>query len=359
MLEHYNPLCWQSLLHGTISFLITSIGLFAIQRSNAKTLSLLFIESPKSPTGARLLGGLAISVGMLISISVFLLHKNLLPPKEFSLITSFIVSAIIISMAGYIDDKFEVRAHHKLIFQLISVSILTVQAAHFLGDKNFLTPYLAITFVGFLIVNGTNLLDGLDTLAIKTSFVTSVAFIYLGYLTHSPLTILISISTIAALYAFYFYNRSPAKIYLGEIGGSYLGLVFTAQIILCYQHLRINNIAASAISLILIAVSFPICELGISFLRRVYFKKSPFKGDKLHLHYIIKTKQNVSSNFVTNIMAFTYACTIIIGFTIAQFVSSIFAAVLVNVCFVIIYITYCYSHWSKSHGINSNAIAQF
>jgi len=354
MLNQYGQLITFSLTIASISFTIAAVCLVLIHNSSAKFLSFLFVESPKSPTGARLLGGLAISMGLIASSAVLLiLNSHFFSNKESSVILPFIISAAIITAAGYIDDKFEIRARHKLFFQLISVSFLTFQSAHFLGNKNLITAYLIVTFVGFLLVNGSNLLDGLDTLAIKLSLVTSSAFIYLGFYSSSVLTILLSMSTIGGLTAFYFYNRAPAKIYLGEIGGSLIGLIFTAQTILCYQNLRTMQVSISAMSLILIAISLPICELGVSFLRRIYFNKSPFKGDKLHLHYVIKTKSKLSANGVTNLMALGNLGILTLGFFLAHITSPVIAIVLVNTLYCAIYVGYCKSEWTKGQDSNS------
>lgn len=354
MLNHYGQLFTFSLTTACISFTIAAVFLVLIHHSSAKFLSFLFVESPKSPTGARLLGGLAISMGMITSAAALLiLNDNFFSNKESTLILPFIVSAAIITAAGYIDDKFEIRARHKLLLQLISVSFLTFQSAQFLGNKNLITAYLIVTFVGFLLVNGTNLLDGLDTLAIKLSVVISGAFIYLGVYSGSTLTIILSLATMGGLSAFYFYNRAPAKIYMGEIGGSLIGLIFTAQTILCYQNLRTMQVSLSAMSLILIAISLPICELGISFLRRIYFNKSPFKGDKLHLHYVIKTKSKLSANGVTNVMAFGNLCILAVGFYLANITSPVIAIVFVNALYCAVYVGYCKSVWTKGQNTNS------
>lgn len=354
MLNHYSQLITFSLTTLCISFAIAALCLVLIHKSSRSFLSYLFVESPKSPTGARLLGGLAISMGIIASSSIiFFLNKNFLPGKESSLILPFIVSAAIITAAGYVDDKFEIRARYKLLLQLISVSFLTFQSAQFLGNKHVMAAYIIVTLVGFLLVNGSNLLDGLDTLAIKLSLVTSGAFIYLGFYSGSSFTILLSMATFGGLGAFYFYNRAPAKIYLGEIGGSLIGLIFTAQTILCYQNLRTMQVSLSAMSLILIAISLPICELGVSFLRRIYFNKSPFKGDKLHLHYVIKTKSRLSANSVTNVMALGNLSILISGFFLAHVTSPVIAIVIVNALYCAIYVGYCKSEWIKGQDSKS------
>lgn len=211
-------------------------------------------------------------------------------------------------------------------------------------------PAIAIaTVVGFLLINGSNLLDGLDTLSIKLGIITSLAFMFLGYYTESLLCIQLSVATIAALSSFYYFNRPPAKIYMGEIGSCLLGLIYTAQVVLCYSHLRNRTLGEDAISAILIPAALPICELGISFLRRIYFGKTPFSGDKLHFHYIFKSRKNHTVNKTTNIIALGSMLIISLGYLVMIKFSPVagFFTTLLSYCGI--YIGYCYKDWVRNY----------
>ena len=268
---------------------------------------------------------------------------------EKSFIYAMIFSAVCISIYGYIDDKYEARARYKILLQFFSLSFLIFYAGDLLASKNHTNIAITIaTILGFLLVNGSNLLDGLDTLSIKIGSITSLAFIALGVYSDSALCIQLSVATITALGVFYFYNKPPAKMYMGEIGSCLLGLIYTAQSILCYSTLKTRMLGLDALSLILMVASLPICELGISFLRRIYFGKSPFNGDKLHFHYIIKLKEDFSIQNITNIFALGNLIIITLGYIVMLTVSPFAGLLTVNSLYCGIYISYCQKEWIKN-----------
>ena len=47
-------------------------------------------------------------------------------------------------------------------------------------------------------------------------------------------------------------------------------------------------------------------EVGISFMRRIYNGKSPFIGDRFHLHHIFRNYYNLSVPATTYLLSFSY-----------------------------------------------------
>jgi hypothetical protein len=103
-----------------------------------------------------------------------------------------------------------------------------------------------------------------------------------------------------------------------------------------------------ALSLILMACSVPLCELGISFLRRIYTKKSPFRGDKLHLHNILKSKYKFSASKTSSCMAITSTIILSSGFILAIFFHPFIALVLVTTAIIYFYISACLEEWQSN-----------
>jgi UDP-N-acetylmuramyl pentapeptide phosphotransferase/UDP-N-acetylglucosamine-1-phosphate transferase len=182
-------------------------------------------------------------------------------------------------------------------------------------------------------------------MTIKLGIITSLAFIYLGIKAESAPVIFISTSTTGALIAFYFYNREPAKIYMGEIGGSVVGFLFYAQAALAYQDLTHFGNAYKSISWVIIACSLPLCELGISFLRRLAMNKSPFRGDKLHLHHILKAKYKLSASRTSTVMALFYGTTFFTSYLVGKYTTPQIGASLSIITIVSFYLKICYKDW--------------
>jgi UDP-GlcNAc:undecaprenyl-phosphate GlcNAc-1-phosphate transferase len=249
--------------------------------------------SQKSTTGAILLGGLPLSIGMFTAILI---------NYGFSLkLLMWLIPAALLVLVGYLDDVFEIRARVKLVFQLLAVVSfgLIFTSIH----NSDLVTFALIVFFGFGAMNGANLLDGIDTFSIKylgtilaaTSF---VSFVY-GF---QPLSIF-TMMCAAPLFAFYFFNKSPSKVHLGEIGGGIIGLNL---LFICSElYMSLNTIKPTVFDLEAFAFAFafmhlPMTELGISLVRRVLNKKSPFCGDKLHLHSLLVDREGMNASQASN-----------------------------------------------------------
>lgn len=354
MLNGFSHIHWTSLFVIVQSCLVAWIVLKIICRSNQQFLSFLYISSGKSSTNARLLGGLAISASLASTISSFLFFNTQILSKIESLtLISALVSILLVTIYGYVDDKFEVRVRFKLTLQVASISSFAYFNAYNISPSHPVLGFFASTILGLALLNGTNLLDGLDTLSVKLGLVSSLAFLYLGIIANSPATILLSVILISALSVFYFFNREPAKIYMGEIGGSIIGLTYYFQSSMCFSELKTHMGIPQALALVLIACSFPIIELAISFMRRVISRRTPFRGDRLHLHYIIKNKYKLSANSTSNRMGALGAFIVAAGFLLASTIGSIPALVLTTAFTLHIYLWICLNEW-RSHYANRN-----
>ena len=326
--------------------IITFIVLKIICLAKPNTFRFLYISSGKSATNARLLGGLSISLSFISSIAFLLYqHPTQLSLSEKSTLLSALASILLVTLYGYVDDRFEVRVRLKLSLQLTSVLSFSLLNAHNILPNHQGATFLISSIVGLALINGTNLLDGLDTLSVKLGICASIAFIYLGIISNSNATVFLSIILISALTVFYFFNREPAKIYMGEIGGSIIGLIFYIQSSLCISMLNSRFAVSKALPLVLIAGYLPICELGISFLRRIISKKSPFRGDKLHLHYIIKSKYHLSASQTSSLMAISSFTILCFGFIISSYFNPLMALVSVLLLTILSYLWICLREW--------------
>lgn len=342
-----------------LSTLVSWIFLKLICYSNQNFLSFIYISSGKSSTNARLLGGLAVSASSVSTIaSLLIFYSNSLSQSETRIFIAALISILFVTLYGYIDDKFEVRVRFKLSLQFIAV----LSFAYFSSSNishNYPTSAFIFSFIfGLALINGTNLLDGLDTLSIKLGIPTSLAFLYLGVIANSSATIYLSVILISALIMFYFFNREPAKVYMGEIGGSIIGLIYYIQASICLSELRNQMSFSSAFALVSIAGLFPIFELGISFLRRILSKKSPFVGDRLHLHYVIKNKYRLTASEVSTRMGISSAIILSFGFLLANSYNSILAVTFVIMATAQCYLWVCMDEW-RSINLGKNIHSAF
>ncbi len=172
---------------------------------------------------------------------------------------------------GVSDDRFGLPATARFAAQLgIGAIIAATQPVHLPAWVG--VPLVIVASV--LLINGFNLLDGLDMLAAGVAAVASVGF---AVLLSGPARLL-AISLTGALVAFLWYNRPPARIYLGD-GGSYL-IGTSMTVLLCYAWGDGVAGATGVIALAFLAV--PVAEVACAIVRRRRSRRSLLAGDRAH-----------------------------------------------------------------------------
>jgi UDP-GlcNAc:undecaprenyl-phosphate GlcNAc-1-phosphate transferase len=172
---------------------------------------------------------------------------------------------------GVADDRFGLPAPLRLAAQLgIGAIIAAIVPLHLPGWIG--APLVVAASV--VLINGLNLLDGLDMLAAGAGGAAAVGF---AVVTHGPARLLAA-SLAGALAAFLCYNRPPARIYLGD-GGSYL-LGAAMTVLLAYAWGTGVAVSTGVIALALLAV--PVAEVLCAIVRRRRSGRPLLAGDRAH-----------------------------------------------------------------------------
>lgn len=345
---------------GTLLF----TSLYFISHSPFNSLKKIFyIPARKSITNAVQLGGLPLSLAIITGIVQIFNHKyfnSFFSDFDHYSIKYWLISSCVIVFYGYLDDRFELRPMVKLMLQIFSICLFAVLESRVLFPKWGALAFVVISFWGLGVLNGSNLLDGLDTLAIKLGGVTFLSYLIISYNFSIPSATIGSLVGISALASFYFFNKEPAKIHLGEIGGSFIG--FTALLISCFVYSFLTRIRVdqlNALTMALMPLSLPMVELGVSFLRRIYTRKSPFKGDRFHLHHILRNYYHLSPSNASSVYALGYGAIMAIGLSITHHFGPVFGIFSVVFLMVSTYITVGAKHWQSEDSLNLKPTALF
>jgi len=168
-----------------------------------------------------------------------------------------------LSVIGLIDDKFEIKALWRYLIQLLVCTFLVTNI-----DLQLSFPLLLIAiFTGTAIINFTNFMDGIDGLVVGCML---VIFATASLQFHSLLPL------IASLLVYLNLNWSPARLFMGDSGSTYLGGVFFALLI------QYNNWLDS---LAFLLISAPL--IGDAFLCviiRYINGRNVFKAHRSHLY---------------------------------------------------------------------------
>ena len=211
--------------------------------------------------------------GGIIFVSIFisysLLNKVYLP-----------LLSLPMSFVGLLDDKFNIQGIQKFLYQLITVSIITIYAVN--SENSFLSQlvegkpyiYLFLFFTGVAIINIVNFMDGIDGLISSNIFL-----VLLNYSLNNNLD-LIAIPVV--LLVFLYYNWHPAKIFMGDSGSTFLGLI------LFYITFSKNDFNSS---LILLSTASPLLmDSCVCILRRFNNNENIFSPHKKHLYQRLHQK---------------------------------------------------------------------
>jgi UDP-GlcNAc:undecaprenyl-phosphate GlcNAc-1-phosphate transferase len=127
--------------------------------------------------------------------------------------------------------------------------------------------------------NALNLSDGLDGLAGSLSVVILLALCYIGFTNNDMFMVSLSLSFIASILAFLWFNWHPAKIFMGDSGSLTLGAVISV--------LSIKALDYIPHAPILFITAIPILDTLIVMIRRKRSGKSVFSPDQTHLHHAL------------------------------------------------------------------------
>lgn len=153
---------------------------------------------------------------------------------------------------------------------VVGVVVAAVVTTH-LGEPG---GGILVAAVTVLLVNGVNLLDGLDALAGGVVAVAAAAFA--GLLAGDARELALSLAF--GLAAFLWFNRPPARVYLGD-GGAYL-LGAGLAVLLAEAWGRGVRTPVGVAGLVIVAV--PVAEVAFAIVRRARARASVLAGDRGH-----------------------------------------------------------------------------
>jgi UDP-GlcNAc:undecaprenyl-phosphate/decaprenyl-phosphate GlcNAc-1-phosphate transferase len=175
------------------------------------------------------------------------------------------------TVLGVADDRFDLPAVARLAAQLAIGGIILVMVP---VRTSLLLATIAILVMTVIVVNGVNLLDGLDMLASGVVLVAAIGMaVLIGGWGRDLAT-----GLAGALVGFLLYNRPPAKVYLGD-GGSYLlGTALVVLVAAAWAPGVPSQRGLAALAL----VAVPCAEVAFAVLRRARAHQSLLHGDRGH-----------------------------------------------------------------------------
>lgn len=240
--------------------------------------------------GTPTMGGILFLVPLLVAVMVIDPHS----PSAWALV----LLTLSYGLLGFSDDLLKVffkrplglRAREKLFFQvLLAAAFVWYVDIHTGGHNDWILPFGGPVWnpgmwygpLAVLAILGTsnavNITDGLDGLAGGASIIALAFFAALGMVQHLSALTVVSLSLVGGLVGFLYYNRYPAKVFMGDTGSLALGAAIAGSAILAHSVLLLPIVGLlfvlETLSVILQVASFRLTGHRI-------FRMSP-----LHHHF--------------------------------------------------------------------------
>ncbi len=244
----------------------------------------------REPT-ARL-GGFAVVVGFCVPwLALYLLDNRIsqVLRDHDQLIGSLFVAGLVMFVIGAIDDILGLAAKTKLVFQiLVAIGMfaggfrITTLSTPFVGTYHLGWLSLPVTVLWIVaLTNATNLLDGMDGLVAGVAAVLALSLAMINIIGGNIIVALLTFCLAGATLGFLPYNFAPARIFLGDSGSLFLGVIMAGISTVSF----FKAATASLVFIPLLLFALPLFDTTQVVIGRLRRGQHPFSPDKTHVHH--------------------------------------------------------------------------
>ena len=236
------------------------------------------------------LGGVAIALSIIIVTYGAILYSDN-TKMTFPLVTYALLPAAVLGLMGLIDDIRGLPALPRLIAQTVVAILVAIFMLHRDVDAMPLSNHLLNDIINVIwivaVCNSINFFDNLDGGAAGTVAVSTLGISLIAVNQGQELITALSVVTCGATVGFLLWNKSPAKIYMGDAGALFLGVLVAVLTI------RLNpgiTPKFNSLAILPMLLAVPILDTCIAVFSRLYRGISPFTGGKDHLSHRLMRK---------------------------------------------------------------------
>lgn len=319
------------ILIGIICAFVTSIAIVLFIKRRAGKLGLLQHANARSshtlptPTG----GGLGIVVGTLLG--------SFIVGASDSFLLFVLIFAAVIAVLGLADDRWSLPAKMRLLVQTGMVALLVILTGApvlLIGGQDavwFIAVAAILVLVGVWWINLFNFMDGIDGFAATQALCMLGSSLILTLLsTTSVMTnplFAVQLVCGTAILGFLLFNWPPAKIFMGDVGSTFLGFMIFAFAIL--------SASANWLSLWqwIILGSVFIADATVTLLRRASVGQNIVQAHKNHAYQHLS--RQLKSHRPVTLLLLAINALIVLPFALAAGFWSDFAWLLAGAIIVI------------------------
>ncbi len=203
--------------------------------------------------------------------------------------TYFFGCGFLMLVLGMIDDKRELSPIVKLSGQIVVACLLwhggfrLTTLPFSSGTEPLGAPLsLLLTTLWLLgLTNGVNFMDGVDGLVSGVCAIAAASLCLVELSKNAIWAATASAAVCGASLGFLWWNKHPARIFLGDSGALLLGFWLAAIALAAAA----KTAAATTLALPLLVLGVPALDISWAIVRRVWAHQPPWKADRGHLHH--------------------------------------------------------------------------
>jgi UDP-GlcNAc:undecaprenyl-phosphate GlcNAc-1-phosphate transferase len=229
------------------------------------------------------LGGLAIILAFVVSMALGVIVRGL--PGSYAQVVAILGGGLVLAAMGLIDDLLVIPGWIKVPLEigvalwLFAAGVRAQPFKHLALDL----PLNVAWVVG--ITNAVNYQDNMDGLSAGIVAIAAAYFFVMASLTHQILVASLAAALTGCALGFLWWNRPPARIFMGDAGSLFLGFLLAALGL----KLRFDNIDQVTFFVPVAVMAIPILDALMVSVSRVQRGLSPIHPGRDHIsHRLVK-----------------------------------------------------------------------
>ena len=240
-------------------------------------------KSQKEPV--PYLGGVGIMFSFICVLAIGLAFKDFTYKTQIEIVY-LLLPAVLMGLVGLWDDIRNLSPHFRLMMQVIMglAASLTITfgstSGSATGNPTFDLLISILWIVG--ITNAINFFDNMDGGAAIAAFMVGLGMGTYSLLTAQPYIAGFAFLITGSLMGFFVWNRRPARIYMGDAGSLFLGMLL-ATIAIRIDPINESKVTSLATPILFLAL--PILDTSVVVISRISRGQSPLQGGQDHLSH--------------------------------------------------------------------------
>ena len=198
----------------------------------------------------------------------------------------YILGGLIIAWLGWRDDLHPLSPRLRFVVQgivaatsIYGLGYFKVVTVPMVGELRLGVIGVLITFFWIIgLTNAYNFMDGVDGMAGGVALSAGLGWMWLASNMHNAFAFWIALAITASSLGFLGHNWSPARIFMGDVGSTFLGYSFAVLPLIASTH------GGDALMLGTLLMWTFIMDAGVTFIGRLIKRENVFAAHRSHLY---------------------------------------------------------------------------